>query len=114
MRRVLTTVSVLIAQAGFGAAASAAPTLSELALNRPVVAGCQNVIGTVRLTGPAPAGGLRVSLSDTLLPATVPVAITLPQGALSKNFTVSTTPVSASKSGRISASFADTTLSQNL
>jgi hypothetical protein len=31
MRKVLTTVSVLIAHVGFGTAASAAPTLSELA-----------------------------------------------------------------------------------
>jgi len=114
MSKVLTTVSVLIAQAGFGTVASAAPTLSELALNRSVVAGCQNVIGTVRLTEPAPAGGLRVTLSDTLLSATVPVTLTLPQGVLSKNFIVSTKPVTASKSGKISASFAGTTLSQNL
>jgi len=95
MSKVLTTVSVLIAQAGFGTVASAAPTLSELALNRSVVAGCQNVIGTVRLTEPAPAGGLRVTLSDTLLSATVPVTLTLPQGVLSKNFIVSTKPVTA-------------------
>ena len=91
-----------------------ASTLSALTLNRSVVAGCKDVIGTVTLAVPAPAGGLRVTLSDTLTSATAPLSVTVPGGGLSRNFLIKTRPVLTGQSGAISATLDGKTLSQDL
>jgi hypothetical protein len=65
--------------------------LSDLSLNPSTVTGGTPSTGTVTLTSPAPAGGVVVALSshDTTV-ATVPASVTVPAGASSATFTVTT------------------------
>jgi hypothetical protein len=74
------------------------PTLSALSLNPTTVAGGSPSTGTVTLSAAAPSGGTLVSLvsSDTSV-ATVPANVTVPAGATSANFTVTTATVTADK-----------------
>jgi hypothetical protein len=88
--------------------------LRSLTLKSAEVAGCKSVSGTVTLTGPAPAGGLVVTLSDTLAAATTPVSVNLLEGATSKTFTVKTVAVSGRQTGTVSATLGGATLSQTL
>ena len=88
--------------------------LKSLTLSQSVVSGCKSVTGEVTLSRPAPAGGLVVRLSDTLASATTPATISIPQGATSRTFTVTTVPVAGSRSGTVTASLDGTTLSRNL
>jgi len=89
-------------------------TLSGLTLNRSIVAGCKDVIGTVTLAAPAPAGGLSVALKDTLASATAPLSVTVPGGTLSRNFIIRTKPVAAAQSGAVTATLEGNTLSKDL
>jgi hypothetical protein len=68
----------------------------------------------VTLTAPAPAGGVVVTLGDTLAAATAPASVKLLEGATSKNFTIKTVAVDARQSGTVSATLGSTTLSQTL
>jgi hypothetical protein len=88
--------------------------LRSLTLKSAEVAGCKSVSGTVTLTGPAPAGGLVVTLSDTLAAATTPVSVNLLEGTTSKTFTVKTVAVSGRQTGLVSATLGGATLSQTL
>jgi hypothetical protein len=99
---------------GSGTGGGAGVTLKSLTLNASVVAGCRNVGGTVTLSGPAPAGGAYVRLSDSLAAANVSASVTIPEGASTRTFLVKTTPVSASQTGKVNASLGGTTLSQSL
>ena len=87
--------------------ASAPPTLSLLLLNpASVLGGVQSSTGTLTLNGAAPAGGAKVLLSSSN-PAVVqvPASVTVPAGATSAIFTVTTSAVSASTQSTISASY---------
>ena len=77
--------------------------LKGLTLSTSAVGGCRNVIGTVTLTRTAPAGGVRVALKDTMSAASMPTSVTIPQGAISKNFTIRTTQVATTQRGIIGA-----------
>jgi hypothetical protein len=90
------------------------PTLTSLTLKKPVVAGCKPVVGTVTLSAPAPAGGAVVTLSETLTSGSVPASITIPAGATSKTFKVTTTARGDSEAGTVSATYAGTTLTKPL
>jgi hypothetical protein len=80
-------------------------TVASLALNPTSVHGGNTSQGTVMLTELAPAGGTVVTLaSSNKGVATVPASVTIPAGAQSATFTVSTNKVSSSTSVRISAS----------
>ena len=61
--------------------------------------------GTVTLTGPAPTGGVVVSLASSLTSAQVPTSLTIPGSASSGNFTINTTTVTSVTGGNISASY---------
>ena len=76
------------------------PILSLLALNpTSVVGGLQSSTGTVTLSGPAPAGGAQVTLSSSnTAVASVPSSATVPAGATSATFTVTTSLVLLSTS----------------
>lgn len=65
--------------------------LLNLTLNPARVTAPANSTGTVILSGPAPAGGVSVTLrsSDTRK-ATVPATVTVPEGATSANFVITT------------------------
>jgi hypothetical protein len=87
--------------------ASAPSALSLLVLNpTSVLGGVQSSTGTVTLSGPAPAGGARVLLSSSNpAAAQVPASVTVPAGATSATFTVTTSAVAASSLATISASY---------
>ena len=83
-----------------------APTLSSVAVNPASVTGGNPSTGTVTLSGPAPSGGAVVSLSSSDPSASVPAnGVTVPAGATSTTFTVTTSPVLTSTSVTISASY---------
>src|SRR5262245_53278052 len=80
--------------------------LSSLSLSPSTVTGGETSQGTVTLASPAPAGGVVVSLASTdTTVATVPASITVPAGASSATFTVSTSVVTGAGTwSQISAS----------
>ena len=79
-------------------------TLSSFSLNPTSVPGGTASIGTVTLTAAAPPGGAEVQLtSSNWVVATVPARVIVPAGTTSADFTVSTSPVTASTSVTITA-----------
>lgn len=68
----------------------AAVSLQSLTISPTAVWGGQSAIGTVTLSGPAPAGGIVVSLRSNSSRASVPSSITIPAGATSASFTIRT------------------------
>lgn len=81
------------------------PNLSSVSLNPSTVVGGNSVTGTVTLTAAAPAGGFVVNLnSSASTVASVPSSVTVPAGATSANFTVSTRAVTSSTNVTITAS----------
>jgi hypothetical protein len=105
--------------AAFGSSTFAAdmtlfPLLSQVLFSGNVPGGTP-ATGTVNLSGPAPAGGLAVTLSsgNTSL-ATVPAGVTVPAGQTSVSFTANTSSVTQTTAVLISASAAGTTVSTNL
>jgi hypothetical protein len=92
------------------------PALTSLALNPASVAGGTNATGTLTLSGPAPSAGITISLStpssapaDRLSFASrfsgigMPAEVSIPAGATSATFTVTTHPVAASTTYQINA-----------
>jgi VCBS repeat protein len=83
-----------------------APSLAGIALNPASVAGGDMSQGTASLTSAAPSGGAVVTLSSSnTSAATVPASVTVPAGAFSATFVVSTASVTASTSLTISGAF---------
>lgn len=93
----VTPLSVLAAPSG--------PALSSLSLSSSSVTGGTSVTGTVRLTAAAPSGGASVALSDNSSAIGTPASVTVPAGATSANFTVTTSSVTAATSGAVAASY---------
>ena len=86
------------------------PALSTLTLSPTSVLGGSTSKGTATLTGAAPTGGTVVTLSSkTPTVATVPASVTVPAGATSMGFSISTVSVTASTSVTISASLGGVT-----
>src|SRR5437762_3343096 len=82
------------------------PVVSSLTLNPTrVIGGAQSSMGTVTLSGPAPAGGAQVMLSSSNGAASVPSSVIVPAGSSSATFTISTSAVAASTPVTISASY---------
>jgi hypothetical protein len=88
--------------------------LSSVKLSKTLVSGCKSVTGTVYLTEPAPATGVKVYLSDSLDAASVSATVTVPSGAVSKTFTVKTSAVAVNQAGTVSATLGPVTLGQPL
>ncbi|HKG12565.1 MAG TPA: hypothetical protein VKB12_04480, partial [Pyrinomonadaceae bacterium] len=66
-----------------------------------VTGGCQNSTGTVTLTGPAPSGGVMVSISSASpAVASAPAQVLVPGGASSAQFTATTGTVQANTTAR--------------
>jgi peptidoglycan/xylan/chitin deacetylase (PgdA/CDA1 family) len=91
-----------------------APALSSLSLNPTTVKGGNSSQGTITLTGPAPANGIKVSLSSNNSAATVPASVTVPAASSTATFVVSTKTVTASTSVRITATYSATSKSATL
>ncbi len=91
---------------------TAGNALSSLTLGSATIAGCRSVSGTVGLSQPAGAGGVTVTLSDTLASANSPASVVVPEGATSRRFTIRTSAVSAPESGNVNATLNGATLSR--
>jgi uncharacterized repeat protein (TIGR03803 family) len=91
------------------------PTLTGLTLAPSGVVGGHSSTGTVTLGGPAPSGGAVVALSSSSASvASVPAAVTVPGGATSASFVVSTKPVKRTKTTTITASYNSSSVSATL
>jgi hypothetical protein len=91
------------------------PTLTSLMLSPSSVSGgTQSSTGTVTLSAAAPAGGVQVRLSSDNSAAEVPSTVTVPAGASTATFPVSTNIVVFSTNATISASYNGTTRQANL
>ena len=88
--------------------------MSALRLNPTTVKGGTSSQGTVTLTGPAPAGGIVVTLASNRRAAIVPPSVTVKAGASSAVFTVNTKVVTLQKIVTISASYRGVTKSAKL
>lgn len=87
--------------------------LSSLTLTPSTVPGSKNVTGKVALSAPAPIA-ITVVLSNTNPAASAPSSLTIPQGASSKTFAITTTPVASSTTGTITATYLGANLSRTL
>lgn len=85
------------------AAQSATPTLSSLRLSAASVPGCRSLTGTVTLGAPAPDGGVVVTLNDNIAATSMPASVTIAAGATNKTFTITTTPVTTTQNGSVTA-----------
>ncbi|MGC2194783.1 MAG: hypothetical protein WA628_08905 [Terriglobales bacterium] len=83
-------------------------TLSSVTVNPTSVVGGNSSTGAVTLSGPAPAGGIVVSLSSNNPAAQVPASVTVLAGAAAANFTISTSGVSSAMSVTISGTYGTT------
>jgi len=68
-----------------------------------VVTGCLPAKARIGLWAPAPAGGLFVSISDTLSAASPPTLVRVPQFTTAVTFTVPTAPVASNQIGVVEA-----------
>ncbi len=85
--------------------------VNTLAFNPQYVVGGKSATGTVNLAAPAPSGGASISLHNPQ-PGKIgmPATVTVPAGASSASFPISTTLVTADAQTLITASFAGNTL----
>jgi hypothetical protein len=108
---VMTSTTVTISGTGGGATRSAqltvvipAATLTSLSLQPTNVPGGSTSTGTVTLSAPAPAGGAVVTLSSgNTAVAAVPASVTVPAGATTVGFVVTTNAVMSTTVVTISA-----------
>jgi hypothetical protein len=88
--------------------------LYNFKLNPTSVVGPNPSTGTVYLVGIAPGGGAVASLTSNNSIAVVPPTVTVPAGATSGAFTVTTSGVAASTTANLTATYSGTTLSSTL
>ena len=89
---------------------SSTPALSKVTVNPTDVIGGDVSTGTVMLTAAAPAGGVQVALtSDDTAAATVPASVTVPAGATSASFPITTYVVGNPQSSLIIGAFGGVT-----
>jgi uncharacterized repeat protein (TIGR03803 family) len=82
------------------------PTLAQLAFSPATVIGGQSSTGSIWLNGPAPSGGAVVTLSnDSPAVVSVPATVTVPAGAWTASFSVSTTRVKKTRAVTIEAGY---------
>ena len=100
-------VSAFFISLFLAAAAVAAPVrLSTISVSPGAVLGGNTATGTATLTAAAGHGGVVVTLSSSnTAVATVPASVSVPQGATSATFTVSTSPVNAATNVTITGNY---------
>jgi len=86
---------------------TAPPALSSVTLNPASVTGGQSSTATVTLSGPAQAGGFRVTLGTSSGSVTLPsdMLLTIPQGAMSGTFRIDTIPVGSNQTAQITVTY---------
>ncbi len=107
----LTASDFEVIQLGWQPAPSGPPALLSISASPNIVTGGNSATGTVTLTAPAPAGGISVVLASTISAISVPASMTVPANQSSASFSISTTPVSATTAGSLSASYTGITKS---
>ena len=86
------------------------PSLSSVSISPSKIAGGKTSTGTVTLNGPAPGGGIVVSLSSgSTSVARVPGTVTVLSGNTVATFSISTSTVRSTKYATISASYSGVT-----
>lgn len=85
-----------------------------LTLSPTKVKGGVSATGTVRVNAAPGAGGVSVALSSNSVYASVPSSVTIPAGATSATFTITTTRPPRNQTARISATRNGVTVSANL
>ena len=85
-----------------------AVSLASVSVDPTSVKGGVSATGTVRLSAPAPQGGMVVDLWTNGSPAFVPVSVTVAAGATTGTFNVSTISVSGTQQGTITAFYLGT------
>ena len=110
----LTASDFEVIELGYNPPSTGKPSLNLLIVNPATVSGGLSATGTVGLTAAAPSGGSVVSLSSANPAATVATSVTVPPAATSANFTVSTTSVTSTTAGNISATYGGVTRSASL
>ncbi|MGI4791251.1 MAG: beta strand repeat-containing protein [Janthinobacterium lividum] len=107
----VTTVTTASISASYAGATPSPQSLTinpiqvTVAVNPTSVLGGSSSTGTVTLNGPAPAGGLVVTLSSSNSAATVPASVTVAAGSTTATFTVTTTSVTSSSNATITAAY---------
>src|SRR5215475_10763743 len=101
----LTASDFEVIQLGWQPAPSGPPALLSISASPNIVTGGNSATGTVTLTAPAPAGGISVVFASTISAISVPASMTVPANQSSASFSISTTPVSATTAGSLSASY---------
>jgi hypothetical protein len=82
-----------------------APQLSTVTLSASQTSSGTAVLGTISLTGPAPAGGATVMLSSSSAAASVPSSVTIPAASMSVNFTVTVGQVTSTQTATLVATY---------
>ncbi len=116
---VATTTAITISSSFNGSQAKAtltvkAPTITSLTLSPNSVSGGANVNGTVNLNSVSPAGGMAVALSSSSASAKTPLTVVVPGGTASANFSVTTYPVAAQATAKITATSSRTSIGISL
>lgn len=104
--RNLTASDFEVIQLGYNPPTAGPAALNGLSITPSIVTGGQPASGTVTLTGAAPAAGAVVGLSSANPSASVPSAVTVSGNASSAIFPVSTSVVSSTTIGNITATYA--------
>ena len=90
------------------------PTLKSFGVSPNSVVGSVNAQGSVSLNGPAPKGGIKVTLKSSSKSATVPATALMTEGNSDVQFTVSTSPVTVTTSSKITASLGASSMTVSL
>jgi hypothetical protein len=115
MQAAASTIRATFAGSSLTVLQNVVPLFSGMSLDPTSVVGGNPSQGTVTLNAPAPAGGAVVTLSSAnAAVASVPSNVTVPSGATSAAFTVTTFAVAASTSVNITASHAGVSFSRSL
>jgi hypothetical protein len=95
-----------VVELGYNPTPEPAAALASMRVSPSAIAGGATTVGTVRLSAPAPQGGMMIALSSNKPAiAHVPSSVTVPAGADFATFTIDTEAVASTTSARISASY---------
>ena len=114
---ITTTVNVIASAAGGKASAVLTITpiqVTSMTINLTPVVGGNQTSGTVTLNGPAPTGGMGISLTTSNGTAVVPLNVEVAAGSTTGTFTINTIGVSTPTTVTITGSDGTNTVSANL
>lgn len=95
-----------VVQLGWKPPVATAPSLNSVSASPNPVVGGQSSTGTVALSAAVPTGGAVVALASASSVFSVPASVTVPQGARSASFPITTAATSTVATGTLSATYA--------